>query len=486
MDVMNRLSLFACAALLGCGAPRPRGPEAARPHLLIEHLEPTVLVVALGIDGMHDVRDVQLQIVSKAARHGAVLVLATSSEQRTTLNETCTRYDDLCERLLDGTVRVVVEPHLSPWIRDYGPFVDIEASGQLAVIDARYDDTRRRLALEYRREWILDQRRRLLEARAQGNSEDSFLDKVQHETQLRDLEALGKVLQEEGDLRQRAMDDDAPFYIAQAGFGSEHFQLVRTPISLDGGNLFVLQDATCLTTTDTVAKNGGDRGLVERELGSRYHCRRVTFLEPLPGDGIIKHVDMFLMPVRDKTVLLASYEPSSTRFRDRFDQLDKERQALVVDAAIAMRRNKQRLQALGYVVNDVPALFPQRAVNTIYFPTLLNGIVQVSRDRRQHLLLPDYDTDNDNDVIVKYHARQAIQTAFGPGVDIQTIEATAAAARQGTLHCLSNTIPYADSVFEKDDGITADIRRELGTGRRNKPRREPPPRQAQRRADHSP
>jgi agmatine/peptidylarginine deiminase len=466
---MQKTLLVACVVLIACG-PQQARRWMSRPRAFIEHTEPSVLVVALGVDVdvSSGLRDVQLQIVAKAARNGPVLVLATTSEQQSRLSDMCLRYDDLCQRLHDGIVRVAVEPHRGPWIRDYGPFITMSTGGSVAVIDARYDDARRRSNFEYRRERLNNQRLVLIEQKlrsaGRGSSlfdEDSTALKAQEDMFLHYGAELSQLLKDESDSRERAMDDDAPFYIAQAAIGHDHFDLVHSSIYLDGGNLLHLQDGTCLTTTDTLAKNNGDKPLVERELAVTYHCDKVAFLEGLPGEGIIKHVDMFLMPVWGQTLLLASYDPESTRFQERFSHLDSELRTLVVESAIAMRHNKLQLQRLGYTVIDVPSLFPQRSRGEQYFPTLLNGIVQVGSDGRRHLLIPDYDVDNEDDIAVKLEARQAIGRAFGIHVDIQIIESTVPATMQGALHCLSNTVPLSGSLFTKGDEVAAKIRNKV-------------------------
>lgn len=458
---MMRLCLLLCVMFAGCGAGQIRAAGQDR-RPFIEHVEPGVLVVALdGETESQALRDLQLKLITAAARNGAVLVLAATSAQQENLEEACARYEGLCDRLYDGTVRVVVEQHRTVWVRDFGPYINLDRRGTVFVIDAKYDDVRISRRSEYRRQEINEQRRVLLEKQRWSPDKDTS-DK--DASRLRELAQLYK---DEGDSRWRAMDDDSPFYIAQAGLGNDRFEILHPPIFLDGGNLFTLEDGTCLTSTDTVAKNGGDRGLVEHELMTSYRCSRVVFLEALAGENIIKHIDMFLMPVKDKTLLLASYDPGSVRFRERFKPLDNELRELVVDSAVAMNRNKLRLTHLGYHVVEVPSLFPRRSTersgSAIYFPTLLNGVVQVGRDRRRHLLLPDYETTVDDELAVKQAARTIIEKTFEPKVDIQTIESTLPARLQGALHCMTNVLPWSESVFAKDDGVARAVRDRIST-----------------------
>lgn len=455
---MRRFCSILCVAVVGCASVEVR-PTVHGRRAYIEHREPGVLVVALGVDTeAQDLREVQLKIVAKAARNGAVLVLASSSEQLAKLEEICTQYDDLCDRIYDGTVRVIVEPHRGVWVRDFGPYITADQRGRVFVIDAKYDDARLRRRFEYRRAALNEERQTLLERQLDSPDEDTSLFRERNDALLRYGAELVQLYKDEGDSRWRAMDDDAPYYVAEGVLGDRNFELEHTPIFLDGGNLFTLEDGTCLTTTDTIAKNGGDRILVERELLVTYRCGRVVFLEALAGENIIKHLDMFLMPVKNRTLLLASYDPDSVRFRERFESLDGELRQLVVASAVAMSRNKLRLKKLGYSIVDVPSLFPRRSAGTIYFPTLLNGVVQVGRNRRRHVLLPDYETTSDHEVAVKREAKEIVQKTFEPGVDVQTIEATAPARLQGALHCLTNSIPWAESVFAKDDGIARGVR----------------------------
>lgn len=424
----------------------------------VEHIESDVLVVALAADDVpKEFLEVQLKIVANAAHNGPVLVVATSGEQQAQLNDLCSTYEGLCVRLREGSVRVVVEPHRGPWVRDYGPFVNFGHGESLVIVDAKYDDARRRQGLEYQREQINALRRALIEKELGDDGGDDDLST--HENAIaKQLSELAQIYKDEGDLRERAMDDDAPFYIAEAALGNDQFELTRSSLFLDGGNLFRLENGDCLTTTDTIAKNDGNRNSVEHELESIYHCRKTIFLEALPGEDIIKHLDMFLMPVKDTTVLLASYDPGSVAFQEQYAEMDTELRALAVDSAIAMAHNKAHLQQQGYNVVDVPALLPRRSDDSVFFPTLLNGVVQVGRDGRRHLLLPDYETSSAADGAIRKAARAAIQHTFGSDVDIVTIEATAPARLQGALHCLTNAIPLTRSVFARPDDIARMVR----------------------------
>src|SRR5262249_54798315 len=144
---------------------------------------------------------------------------------------------------------------------------------------------------------------------------------------------------------------------------------------------------------------------------------------------------------------------------DQFSMLqDNELRALSIDAAIAMEHNKALLRRLGYVVIDVPSLLPKRLSNMIYFPTLLNGIVQVGRDRHVHLLLPNYKTTDENEIAVEDIALKTVHQAFGADTDLQLIESTAPAQLQGGLHCLTTSIPLSISLLDRDDEVAKLVR----------------------------
>src|ERR1044071_9751932 len=102
-----RLCSLLCVMSVGCAAvPVRTVPEERR--AFVEHTEPGVLVVALGLENQgQEVHDVQRKIITAAARNGAVLVLASTSGQQANLEEACARYDALCDRLYDGPGREI-------------------------------------------------------------------------------------------------------------------------------------------------------------------------------------------------------------------------------------------------------------------------------------------------------------------------------------------------------------------------------------------
>jgi hypothetical protein len=112
---------------------------------------------------------------------------------------------------------------------------------------------------------------------------------------------------------------------------------------------------------------------VAAEMMEKHDCKRLVFLEPLLGP-VIKHVDMFALPVAANTILLASYQLDQPYVREHWRELNKEEQELTFEAALAMHYNFQTLRQLGFDVILVPAPLPRVAPQSgPYYPTMLNA-----------------------------------------------------------------------------------------------------------------
>jgi hypothetical protein len=72
---------------------------------------------------------------------GPVLLVAPDDVTASGVLANCESHD-LCAAINDGRVRLAVVPHDTPWIRDYGPFVEPAIDGAPRVVDASYDDER--------------------------------------------------------------------------------------------------------------------------------------------------------------------------------------------------------------------------------------------------------------------------------------------------------------------------------------------------------
>jgi agmatine/peptidylarginine deiminase len=451
----------------------PTDPPPSLDHPFYEYRESGVIVVALDADTelaeskatsssagrpstdvvTDDAVEVQMQLVAKAAARGPVVVLVTDAEMEESLRDHCGRFGGLCDALSGSNVTFALVEHEGRWIRDFGPMTAWSSNGKAIVLDPRYYDIRSRQTVEYKRHQVNQQRLEILEIEKHIDDDDDADDSMvakreQLESTYERLTRLNDILREDsGYLRD--LDDLSPYAIADALFRPETFNLYRPPLFLDGGNLIELGDGHCLTTTDLVAANGGRDDLVRRALTSYYGCRSITFLQALPGP-VIKHVDMFLMPVDDRRVLLASYpledadagDPSE---RDAyFEALQAGSQELLVKAAMAMRDNERKLTDAGLTVIRVPGLLPRLDDRDIYYPTNLNGLIRVDPQGKRQVFVPTYAGYASKR---QEKALQIIRESFGRSAEIIPIEATAAAKMQGAVHCLSMVVPAKLTYF---------------------------------------
>jgi agmatine/peptidylarginine deiminase len=404
--------------------------------------------------------EVQMNIVRETAGFGPVLLLAPDETSKTAVSERCQEFR-LCDLLRNDRVRIKVVAHDGVWVRDFGP--QIESAGDSArVAHWRYFDLRLEEAKREKAQELETARLRLLAARQQEDQPDALTAGATpdaHKTAVSTIDAKLFVLREYAQLLndtspQRTNDEDSAFDIADAVLSSPQFAYRNSNLALDGGNLFKLDDGRCLTTRVLLSRNKDQNIDVSAELEKTGGCTAVTFLEPLPGP-VIEHVDMFALPVGGKRILLASYDLAKPFAAEYWSKLSEPERDLAVDAQLAMEKNADLLNRLGYEVIPVASPFPRiPADGHIYYPSVLNALVRSSADGSREVLLPayqGYETD------IQESALRQITAAFGPKTEIATIEATAAAKAQGAIHCLTLTVPRSLSIF----GDPADTARRI-------------------------
>jgi agmatine/peptidylarginine deiminase len=454
--------LLASLCLLGCAANNggatdvtPRSPAAhERLRPFNEYTDSGVVMLAMTPDD-EDVFAVQMNIASKAAKGGPVFLLESDADTRRAVYAKCSKYE-LCNALASWRVRLVEAPFEGPWIRDYGPQFVHTAQGTPVIVDSRYRDVRNEQQVAHKRQYY-DQRRarlaesallrarwgNLLPASVSASSTDRELALLQHLS-----EALGNPY-----YNQRTIDDEAPFFIAEATMRAPAFAVTRPAIDLDGGNIMRLPDGRCATTGELIGRNIGESADLEALLRDSYGCKSTVFLRALPGHDVIEHVDMFLLPARQK-VLLASYDPtdpSVPTLSDYFSKVDEGLRTLILEAAVIMKENYRRLRAAGYEVELVRSPLPRFDEDDLYYPTVLNALVRVGQSGRTQVIAPSY---HDYQVDIQEQAFKKMREAFGD-VDFDTVESTVAAKRQGAVHCLTLGMPYQDSSFA-DTGQSRD------------------------------
>lgn len=395
------------------------------------------------------VRDVQMELVSKTASFGPVLVLVPDEQTRGAFHDNCDAYV-LCEAIASGRVRTAIVPHDTVWIRDYGPLLEVGPGGQVFATESAYYDVRKDIARANELQRVTRRRRLLVEQAIVGGIEAGE-DQRDLRSQFELWREYSDVLEDEAAQGQRLQDDRAPFAIAQAVLAeSVHrqssFAVRSTPVHVDGGNLLKLDDAaTCFTTRDLFSRNRGKESALIADLKDAYRCQTTHYLESLPGP-VIEHVDMFLLPVRGKTLLLADYGLHLPHIKRAWPRMSAVERELTFQASLAMDRNEAALRASGFDVVLVPALPPRKSDSgDIFYPTLLNALVRSDGAGGAQVLVPTYAGSHAD---VQEEALKAIRAAFGARAEVVAIEATAAAEAQGAVHCLTITAPFTASVFK--------------------------------------
>jgi agmatine/peptidylarginine deiminase len=242
----------------------------------------------------------------------------------------------------------------------------------------------------------------------------------------------------------RTDDDEAPYPIALALMKEPDFLVVRPKLDLDGGNLLRSDDGICFTTRVLLSRNPGQESDVTDRLKSAYGCSDVVYLRALPGP-VIEHVDMFLLPGVGNKVFLASYDPANPLLAAQWGSMRPVERRMAEEAAVVMMQNQRDLTAKKFDVIPIPSPLPRVEEGEVYYPTVLNGLIQRGRQGTLHVILPRYDNYQDE---IQKNARSLIENKFGVAVTIDTVEATVAATRQGAVHCLTIIAPWDMTLFQ--------------------------------------
>jgi agmatine/peptidylarginine deiminase len=407
--------------------------------------------------------EIQMEIVRATANFGPVLLLAPDETTKMAIQQRCQEFQ-ICDLLRSDRVRMKVVVHDGVWIRDFGP--QIEAARDSAqVVHWRYFDIRTEQAKQEKLQELEAARLKLLETREQEEQPDAFTQESTADARkavastiddrLYLLREYTQILNEASP--QRTNDDSSAYDIADAVLGAPDFRYKSSPLALDGGNLFKLEDGRCLTTRVLLSRNKDQKINVDEELEKVGGCKEVTYLDPLPG-GVIEHIDMFALPVGGKRILLASYDLSSSFAAEYWNKLSGAERDLALNAALTMDSNAERLKGLGYEVMRVPSPFPVIPGNGhTYYPSVLNVLIREGADGSKQVLAPsfkDYETD------IQAAALKKIAAAVGAKAEIVPIEATEAAKSQGAIHCLTLTAPVQLSIFG-DSAVNARRTEEL-------------------------
>jgi agmatine/peptidylarginine deiminase len=456
------------APLLSGGSLRAQAPSASTTHsasdvviLSLEAMNPAAELrqqvrdsVLANSSGTRDVEkrllEIQMNIVRETAKFGPVLLLAPDEATKSAMQQRCKDLG-ICELLEYDRIRMKVVAHDGVWIRDFGP--QIEAVGDsVQVVHWRYFDIRAEQAKREKFEELETARLKLLEARDRQDQPDALTQESSADARkavaatvddkLYVLKEYSEILKEASP--QRTNDELSAYDIADAVLANPDFRFNNSRVALDGGNLIKLEDGRCLTTRVLLSRNKDQAADVDKELEKVGGCKKVTYLEPLPGP-VIEHIDLFVLPVQGKRILLASYDLAKPFAKEYWNKLNGEERELAMNAELAMEMDADRLRRLGYEVVPVTSPFPRIPANGhAYYPSLLNALVREGEEGYREVLVPSYKNYEED---IQAAALKEIAEAFGPKSEIATIEATQAAESQGAIHCLTLTAPLKLSIF---------------------------------------
>lgn len=399
--------------------------------------------------------DIQMNIVRETARFGPVLLLAPDETTKSALYQRCQEFQ-ICGLLQSDRVRMKVVAHDGVWIRDFGPQIQ-EMDKAAYVVHWRYFDVRTEQAKQERLQELEAVRLKLLQTRQQEEQPDAFARESTPDARkavaatiddkLYLLREYTQILNDASP--QRTNDENSAYDIADAVLASPDFNYKSSPVALDGGNLFKLDDGRCLTTRVLLSRNKEQNLNVDEELQRIGGCKQVTYLDPLPGP-VIEHIDMFALPVGGKRILLASYDLSTSFAKEYWSKLSNAERDLAMNAELAMQSDAATLTSLGYEVVPVPSPFPVIPANGhTYYPSVLNALVRNGTDGYRQVIVPSF---KDYELDLQSAALLQIRDAFGPNTEIVAIEATEAAKAQGAIHCLTLTAPLPLSIFGDSTG----------------------------------
>jgi len=411
----------------------------------LEILVPKININSIGSN--------QLEIAVAAASVNMVYILVNSITQQYELVNNCSEIsEEFCKKIEENMIRFIIIPHDAAWIRDFGPHCRID-NNKVTILDPSYHDSRvddeREKALRLLNQWRIEIANTILSVFQEqdilryehGNFEASS-DIENYNIYLNACTALYDVYEKK--YVKRYFDDEASGLIVSEILDVEKSNFEKVDdLNMDGGNLLRSTNCDCFLTTDVITKNQLSRQSILSILEEKFLCKKIVFLDPLPE--AIKHVDMFLLPVKGDKLILASYDPSFKFLEKEWLSNDVSKE-IAKEAHIVMENNFQELKSRGFDVIKLPSPLPRESNRGIYYPTLLNLLLQKGRNDEGEVLqiLAPVFENVDQDLI--RNSIKIIEETFKDNypssqIFIKEIESTNPAKLQGGIHCLTNTIP---------------------------------------------
>lgn len=207
--------------------------------------------------------------------------------------------------------------------------------------------------------------------------------------------------------RPRPLDDALPNAVA-AAWGHTDYDI---PLVHGGGNFHLFGDGRAFMTELVLTENSGLSAAQIQQLFADYENLDVTIWPGFPTSyDSTRHLDMWLLPVRDRVAIVGEYDASEGSGVPR---------QITEDAV-------DDLEALGYTVFRTPGWRDFGVHYTYTNAVVLNKLV----------LVPQY-----SDYPVENALALATYAAAFPGYQIVPIDSDAVVSSAGVLHCIVMHVP---------------------------------------------
>jgi len=246
-----------------------------------------------------DIAEYQLRLL-QASHHYLPIYVFCEHEQDRALAYFLARLERLpeSEQILERT-EFIDSRNLMRWTRDFGPFFAFRPDHQLVLLDPVY-----RNVLRDTREMTA------------GNFEN-----------------YRRFITQQSD----AMPADVASLV-QIRYDRD-VQIVRPPILLEGGDFIHDGRGNAFISTQTLARNGGNRPALTKRFAEYFGIKRLHVIETLPG-ATIAHIDMILKFTDEKTALIPEYIPSAESDLNQYRrQLSRQIQATLARNEAYLRKH---------------------------------------------------------------------------------------------------------------------------------------------------
>ena len=265
----------------GIRSPLTKPTLAAPLQRLIQPWEPhRALVVALTpsfISNQPEALQTYLELFRIAAPYLDILVVVPYDHPEVQVRVTLLLSQTPGDEAVRKRVRFVPATNATVWARDYLPQYALGAKGRLIMLDSGRVD------------FTADPSEALIFFTAPDpNPTANYYRQLQ----------------------RNLADDVTPAYLSsyvRSKFGFE-VQLVRPPISLDGGDFISLGGDDLILSQSTLRFNGGEEDNISQVIGEYFGLKNIHYLTTLPG-YTIDHLDFILMPADESTILIAEPPP---------------------------------------------------------------------------------------------------------------------------------------------------------------------------------